>query len=194
VASLSPLDPDASIGRVLLVVGDRRQRTAVEPFPDSLQLVPDGSSDSQSWTITKVGYSVDSPVQDPEGLDDEDTAPLTEGTSAVAHGWDLVAKIRNADLVHVCRPYTRAGEVALLAAKALGRRTVLSDLAHRTSVIGASFRITDLADCLICRSEAEADRYSSHPNVAIVDLSFLESWAALSNIYTELVGRGGRSA
>jgi len=119
-------------------------------------------------------------------------SPIAPGE--VTHGWDLLPRVAESALVHICRPFTRAGEAALVAAKSLGKKIVLSDFEHSTSAVGASLQMTSLADCLVCRSEAEARPYSNHPWVAILDLTSRESWPAVGDIYSNLLGAGASSA
>jgi hypothetical protein len=180
------------MSQILLVLAEPEHPGAL---PGWVQLIPVGPTAAWPSTVSTLCYSVASVAETPQHrVADPAGVPSNESSIPLTHGWDLLPRLRGASLVHICRPYTRAGEIALLAARLLGKRTVLSDFGRATSVIGASFGITDLADCLICQSEAEAERYSNHPRVAILDLSSLESWPTLSNIYTDLLGCEARLA
>ncbi len=176
------------MSQILLLLAQSGHPTTSDTSTDWAQLIPEEPTVAWPWTISKVAYSVDSSTSPEHQRPIGSGGPaLSESTSPLLHAWELLPRVLDATLVHINGPYTRAGEVALLAAKALGKRTVLSDLGRRTSYIGLSFEITNLADCLICQSETEAELYSSHARVELLDLSSKESWGALSRIYAGLV-------
>lgn len=194
MTSRDAIGPPKVISQVLVVVAQSGYPTTSDLPPDWTHMIPENPTAAWPWSTTGLWYSVESPPEverqdraDPVGI------PSTTPSLPLAHGWDLLPGLMDALLVHICRPYTRAGEVALMAAKALGKRTVLSDLGQTTSTIGASFGMETLADCVICESEEEGKRYSNHPRLVILDLTSQESWPALSEVYAALLGCGTRS-
>src|ERR1700728_594630 len=42
--------------------------------------------------------------------------------------WEVLPAVTDSSIVHVCRPYTRAGEIAILAGNAVSRAVGVSDL------------------------------------------------------------------
>ncbi|MBO0691472.1 MAG: hypothetical protein J2P58_01125 [Acidimicrobiaceae bacterium] len=98
--------------------------------------------------------------------------------------WELVDRLDRVEVVHVCRPATPAGEIAVLAAKALKKRLVVSDLAVRDSTLGVSVGMLDLADVLLCESAPEAELYRGHPSVRVLDGG--NSVVELQSVYRDL--------
>lgn len=81
--------------------------------------------------------------------------------------WGLAAALDPADIVHVCRPQSRSGQVALLIAKALGKPTCATDLGESIEQPGASLGALELADVLTCTSHY-AQATSAHSRESIV--------------------------
>jgi hypothetical protein len=145
-----------------------------------------------SWSIQRLDFSVGSPA---DTKDSGKVGPAeTELPGRLVVGWDIIPMITDVPLLHVRRPHTSAGEIAVLAAKALGKALVLSDLEARTSVVGASFGIAHLGDCLICRSDTEARDYADHPWVVVLDPNDGKSPGLLQEIYRGLLTGGENPA
>lgn len=66
--------------------------------------------------------------------------------------WDIVAAVRDADLVHIHQIFSRSSEVAMLAAKVLRKPVCVTDHGGASSRLGRSQRILDLADRIVCYS------------------------------------------
>lgn len=69
--------------------------------------------------------------------------------------WELPRRLDNFEVVEVCRPFSRVGEIAVLVARALHKPVCASDLSEVESEIGRSLGILDLADVVLCGSAAE---------------------------------------
>jgi glycosyltransferase involved in cell wall biosynthesis len=67
--------------------------------------------------------------------------------------WDLPGALASADVVHVFQPYTRSSEASALTAKALGKPLFITDCGVRSSQLGVSMGLLDLADGVICSSQ-----------------------------------------
>jgi hypothetical protein len=120
-----------------------------------------------------------------EGEWEVDVVDLPEDGVALAL-WDLVAAIERASVVHVARPYTRGGEVALLAGKLLGKPIAVSDVTVETSSLGRSIDALRLADVIIAARDGEADAPADHVRLEIVDPAS-DGWVPrLAAIYREL--------
>ena len=81
--------------------------------------------------------------------------------------WQLPTLLDTADLVHVHQPLTRSGEAAILIAKALGKPLCITDYGGRSSNLGASLGMLNLADAVICYSKFGA---SILPHARRVDI------------------------
>lgn len=168
--------PRGARGRVLVVVAERDMGSPSPEDPTDLpswvgQLCTQEPSDAVE-AVAVVGFSV------APRLDTDDSA------RSCLHTWELLDRLERVDVVHVCRPATAAGEVAVLAAKTLRKRLVVSDLAARDSTLGLSVGMLDLADVLVCESNAEAEFYRGHPGVHLLDLR--SSPAELQTVYAAL--------
>jgi hypothetical protein len=105
--------------------------------------------------------------------------------------WELVTAIDRATVVHVARPYTRGGEVALLAGKLLGKPIAVSDLAVETSALGRSIEALRLADVIVAATDGEADAHAPFARVEVADPAN-DGWVAqLFAVYRELVATHG---
>ena len=71
-------------------------------------------------------------------------------------------------MVHVQQPLTRSGDTAILTAKALGKPVFVTDFGGRTSSLGASLGLLDLADAVICYSKFAFSTLPPARNVDIV--------------------------
>ena len=99
-----------------------------------------------------------------------DVAILKVGAaSAWATSWSALSKLDDVDLVHVVRPGTPAGEMLVVAAKALGKLLVLSHVSEATSRLGISLGMLTLADSLVVGSEEEAKRFQDMAVTIIED-------------------------
>jgi glycosyltransferase involved in cell wall biosynthesis len=67
--------------------------------------------------------------------------------------WDIVSAVRDVDVVHIHQIFTRSSEVAMLAAKVMGKPVCVTDHGGATSLLGRSHGILDLADRIVCYSE-----------------------------------------
>ncbi len=67
--------------------------------------------------------------------------------------WDLPARFDPVDVVHVHQPLTRSGETSILVAKALGKPLFVTDYGGRSSHLGSSLGLLDLADRVVCYSQ-----------------------------------------
>lgn len=173
---------------ILVVFADPETRATPGPVPAWERSLPAATRPGWPWTVTRVRYTAGSSEATRHEPDAVTSDERVHGAGMeTVRTWELPAKLDAFDLVHICHPYTCAGEVALLAAKALGKRIVISDLQPRTSLIGASLDMVRLADCLLCRSKDEADTATGHPRVEVVDLSEDGSMDLLSAVYGELL-------
>ncbi len=82
--------------------------------------------------------------------------------------WGLPHVLDPVDVVHVQQPLTRSGETAILTAKALGKPVFVTDFGGRTSSLGASLGLLDLADAVICYSKFAFSTLPPARNVEIV--------------------------
>lgn len=179
-------DGFAPVSQVLIVVAELDKGAQPDVSPGWEQSLPATLSAGWSCSVDKVRYSVN-----PSSTIRTAGGGGTDGSSReeTMYTWDILLRLEAPAVVHICRPYTRAGEVALLAAKVLGKRIVLSDFELRTSTIGASLGMVELADCLICDSE-EAKSFPDHRRVEVVDMSQAAPLERLSDIYRELAATG----
>src|SRR5690349_3039427 len=129
---------------VLIVVADA---------PD----VPDASGAHWSSSFARDGR---------DGEWEIDVVDLAEDRVALAV-WDVVPAIERASVVHVVCPYTRGGEVALLAGKLLGKPIVVSDTTIETSALGRSIDALRLADVIVAASDAEAATHAQYERVEV---------------------------
>lgn len=93
-----------------------------------------------------------------------ETRPLADGvtlrilpTSARTNSgdrlsWDVVAAVRDVDLVHIHQIFSRCSEVAMLAAKVLRKPVCVTDHGGTSSLLGRSHGILELADRIVCYS------------------------------------------
>lgn len=102
-------------------------------------------------------------------------------------GWDIVEALSGADIVHLFWPFTSAGEVATLVAKALGKPLALSGLGVRHSELGRSLGLVELADALILEHPDEfAD--PAGPPTFVFDPAGEDARSRLSAIYDGVIG------
>jgi glycosyltransferase involved in cell wall biosynthesis len=66
--------------------------------------------------------------------------------------WDIIPAVRDVDLVHIHQIFSRSSEVAMLAAKVLGKPVCVTDHGGASSLLGSSHGILDLADRIVCYS------------------------------------------
>lgn len=154
--------------------------------------VPEGGTFEWSLGVRKVCFSVKPTAAPPSvailGITQR-TRLLTPGNCIET--WDILPAVADASIIHVCRPHTRAGEVAVLAAKVLGKPLAVSDLLVDTSELGRSLGLLFLADTVICQSDAEADHYPGYRDIEVLDVS-ADGWVAqLGAIYRRLSLAGG---
>jgi len=152
--------------RVLMVVAERgtsgRIAQAEEELPSWLSDARTHASSDAAPVVSVVHFSATPQV----------TPQVTTNAAAslpCLRTWELVDRLDRVEVVHVCRPATPAGELAVLAAKVLKKRLVVSDLAVRDSTLGVSVGVLDLADVLICDSALEAELYGRHPGIRVLD-------------------------
>lgn len=67
--------------------------------------------------------------------------------------WEVLAAIREVDLVHLHQVFSRPSEVAMLAAKLLFKPVCATDHGGGSSNLGRSLGMLELADRIICYSE-----------------------------------------
>jgi hypothetical protein len=68
--------------------------------------------------------------------------------------------------------------VAVLAARLLGKRLSVSELSVRTSEVGRSLGLIELADMVLYDSDEDATETAGHPVTARVDL-MTDNWSTL---------------
>ena len=141
-----------------------------------------------AWEIACIDYSVADIAEQQEAAAGDNRLPAAVPVRA----WGILGWLQEPSIVHVCGPYTRAGEAAVLAAKLLGRRVVLSDFARRSSSIGESLGLIELADAVVCRSDEEAASLPRHGRLEVLDLSAPSAWPDLSALYGQLLAEGNR--
>lgn len=174
--------------QILVVFADQDDARTPEPLPQWGQVSAVEATSGWPWAVTRVRYSVRSRTEaDVEGIPASDSGASGTPEAELVRTWEILPMLRGPSLVHICHPFTRAGETALVAAKVLGKKVVLSDLEPRSSVIGQSLGAEELADCLVCRSEQDAAGFSHHRRVEILDLSTTRSLSALIGIYSGLI-------
>jgi len=120
-------------------------RTLTHQHPDwTVEMVTFGPSATSTPLAERLVHTVlaHDPTAQPDawGLVDEAS-------------WQLPGVLGRADLVHVFQPLTRTGEVSVLAARALGSAVVASEAGLRSSQLGASLGLLELADRVVCTSE-----------------------------------------
>lgn len=123
---------------------------------------------SRSWTARVAMYSVPGPTDAMHRF--QIVQPVALKRMEHVKGWDVLTLMEGVSVVHVCRPYTRAGEVAVLAARLLGKRLSVSELSVRTSEVGRSLGLIHLADMVLYDSDEDAAEAAGHPLTARVDL------------------------
>ena len=145
-------------------------------------------ADDPAWEIACIDYSVADIAEQQEPAASDQRIPAAVPVRA----WGILEWLREPSIVHIFGPYTRSGEAAVLAAKLLGRRVVLSDFAGRSSSIGESLGLVKLADAVVCRSAEEAAPLSGHGRLEVLDLSDPTAWPDLSALYGQLLAEGNR--
>ncbi len=73
--------------------------------------------------------------------------------------WQLPAALRDCDVVHVHQLFTRCGEAAVLAARALGKPVVGSDHGADTSSMGRRAGFLHLLSAIVCYSDFGASHF-----------------------------------
>ena len=73
-------------------------------------------------------------------------------TAGDRFSWDIIAAVRDVDLVHIHQIFSRSSEVAMLAAKVLRKPVCVTDHGGTSSRLGRSHGILDLADRIVCYS------------------------------------------
>lgn len=124
---------------------------------------------SRSWTARVAMYSVPGSSDALHRFQIGESADLNRMEHVT--GWDVLTLMEGVSAVHVCRPYTRAGEVAVLAARLIGKRLSVSELSVRTSEVGRSLGLIELADIVLYDSDEDAAEAAGHPLTARVDLT-----------------------
>jgi len=130
----------------------------------------------RSWTARVAMYSVPGPTVALHQV--QIVQPVALKPMEHVKGWDVLTLMEGVSVVHVCRPYTRAGEVAVLAARLLGKRLSVSELSVRTSEVGRSLGLIHLADMVLYDSDEDAAEAAGHPLTARVD-SMTDDWPTL---------------
>lgn len=173
--------------QILLVFADPGLQATQDAIPQWGRAIPDAHVPEWPWGVMRVRYTVTLPIAthpaQVTGIKRADASTID-----TIETWDILPKLEGRPLIHICHPYTRAGETAFVAAKLLGKKIVLSDFEPGTSAIGRSLGIAGLADALICRSEEEADGFAGHGSAEVLDLNEGGSWRGLSDIYAQLLG------
>ncbi len=89
-------------------------------------------------------------------LDDGVTLTVLPTAGRTAAGdrlsWDIITAVRDADVVHIHQIFSRSSEVAMLAAKVLGKPVCVTDHGGATSLLGRTHGILELADRIVCYS------------------------------------------
>jgi alpha-maltose-1-phosphate synthase len=89
--------------------------------------------------------------------------PATERLS-----WDIISAVREADLVHIHQIFARPSEVAVLAAKLLGRPICATDHGGATSELGKSLGMLDLIDRILPNSRFAASLIQTTTRIEVV--------------------------
>ena len=82
--------------------------------------------------------------------------------------WDVGAALEGAGVVHVHQPFTRAGEVAIVAATLSGTPLCLTEHGGPTSRLGASVHLQELADRWLCYSDFARSLLTTDRPVSVV--------------------------
>ena len=82
--------------------------------------------------------------------------------------WDLPDAVADADLVHVMQAFTRASEVAFVAAKVYGKPLCVTDLGGTSSTVGITTGALDLVDRVVCYSEFGAAMLRTSAPVVVI--------------------------
>lgn len=168
---------------VVLAAGDGGTGVA---SPDLDWLSEATTETGEGLEIVCVEYSVGAPAerQEPAGGEGGPAVPAVRT-------WDLLPWLRQPSIVHVCRPYTRAGEAAVVAAKLLGRKVVLSDFSVRSSAIGESLGLSELADGLVCRPDEEGAALGGDRRHVLATAE--SAWPEIRDLYLGLLAAGSRT-
>jgi len=157
------------------------------------RLASNGADDGEwQWrTATfSIGPVADGPARQPNG---HTGVPVSADISMIV-GWAILDALGDVDLVHLFSPFTRAGEVAVLAAKTLGKPLALSALGgSRQSELGRSLGLVELADVLILEHPAELSGPANQPSF-LFDSGDRDAAAWLGAIYDGVIDARERSA
>jgi glycosyltransferase involved in cell wall biosynthesis len=85
-----------------------------------------------------------------------------------AVSWEIAEALRNVDLVHVHQPFTRSGELAIIASKFLGKPVCVTDLGGVASRVGLSSGILDVVDEVIALSRFSQSLFRTATPVSVV--------------------------
>ena len=85
-----------------------------------------------------------------------------------AVSWEIGDVIREADVVHVHQPFTRSGELAIVAAKLLGKPVCVTDLGGVASRLGLSLGILELVDEVIALSRFSRSLFHTTTPVSVI--------------------------
>lgn len=145
------------------------------------------------WTIRVVLFSTESPLADGRLGGKLSHSPAIQAPIVTSHGWELVPLLDDSDIIHICRPYTQAGEIAVLGARLLGKHLSASELSVRTSELGRSLGLMELVDVVVCNSEEELVEASWHRAVERVDL-YGDDWCSrVTDVFSRLVAESGHA-
>jgi glycosyltransferase involved in cell wall biosynthesis len=82
--------------------------------------------------------------------------------------WDIIAAVRDADIVHIHQIFSRPSEVGLLVAKVLSKPVCATDHGGGSSGLGRSLGMLDLADRITCYSRFGASLLNTKTTVHVV--------------------------
>ena len=162
------MDPVVQAPSAILVILAGPEEAATAGLEDHWAVRLASEPASRSWTARVAMYSVPGSTDALHRFQIGESAELNRMEHVT--GWDVLTLMEGVSVVHVCRPYTRAGEVAVLAARLLGKRLSVSELSVRTSDVGRSLGLIELADMVLYDSDEDAAESAGHPLAARVDL------------------------
>jgi glycosyltransferase involved in cell wall biosynthesis len=85
-----------------------------------------------------------------------------------AASWDLPAAIAGASLLHIHQPFTRCGELGLIAAKLAGIPVCVTDHGGDSSPLGREAGLLELVDRVVSNSDFGASFFPGHPRLTVV--------------------------
>jgi glycosyltransferase involved in cell wall biosynthesis len=138
-----------------------------ERYPLNLAKAVSGTGDYEVEIVSygDVASTLRKPITDRVSLR---VLPAARRRAPERLSWEIISAVRDADLVHVHQIFTRAGEVAVLVAKLLGKPVCASDHGGASSRLGSSLGMLDLIDRITAYSQFGASLIQTTSRVEVV--------------------------